>query len=170
MAVTFRATDIVRASPEAVFAWWTDLREDDAEGVMPPLRHRRVVRRTATETETEDRWSIYGIPLRTRAVLRPLPPNAWEVTTRFRGGTYRDAVHLEVVPGGTRVTMELKAGDLRWPWSWVVHVLRLPLSRLFQRDLAAVNRALEASLTRGTGSASPTPPTSETRSESIRQL
>lgn len=141
----FRAEGIVRAPVEQTFAWWTDLREDDAEGVMPPLRARRVVRRTPTEIEVDDRWSIYGIPVRTRAVLRPRPPDAWEVRTTFRGGSYRDVVHLEPVPGGTRVVMELET-ELRWPWTWIARLARVPLARLFQRDLEAVNRRLEASL------------------------
>jgi hypothetical protein len=71
----FTAADVVRATPAETFAWWTDVEEDDAKGVMPPLRRRRVLRRTATEVEVEDRWSIYGIPMRTSAVLRPKPPD-----------------------------------------------------------------------------------------------
>lgn len=142
----FRAEDVVRATPEETFAWWTDLREDDANDVMPPLRRRRIVRRTDTEVETEDRWSIFGIPMRTRAILRPLPPDGWEVTTSFRGGAYCDVVCLEAVPGGTRVTMEMRMSEVRWPWSWAIRILRVPLTRLFRNDLSAVNRALEAAL------------------------
>ncbi len=155
-------TDVVRATPEETFAWWMDLREDDARAVMPPLRERRIVRRTATETETEDRWSIFGIPMRSRGLLRPMPPNEWRVFTTFRGGAYHDEVRIEPVPGGTRVTMDLIVDELRWPWTWVLLALRPALARLFQGDLEAVNRALEASLIRGTGSASPTPPTTGT--------
>jgi len=129
---------------------------------MPPLRARRIVRRTPTEIEVEDRWSIYGIPMRTRAILRPRTPDGWEVWTTFRGGKYHDVVTLESVPDGTRVSMVLFMDDLRWPWTWAVRILRLPLARLFQRDLEAVNRALEASLSQATGHASPTPPNSGT--------
>ncbi len=60
--VRFHATDIVRATSSETFAWWTDLEETDAGAVMPPLRRRQIVRRTATEIETDDRWSIFGIP------------------------------------------------------------------------------------------------------------
>src|SRR5881397_2914619 len=42
-AMRFRAEDVVRATPDQTFAWWTDLREDDAGAVMPPLRKRTVV-------------------------------------------------------------------------------------------------------------------------------
>lgn len=142
----FQATDVVRSTPEQAFAWWTDVGEGDAGAIMPPLRRRRVLRRSPSEVETEDRWSVYGIPLRTRAVLRPMPPDRWEVTSYFRGGTYRDTVHIEPVPGGTRVAMEMDLGGLRWPWSWAVGLLRNPLGRLLQRDLEAVNRRLEESL------------------------
>ena len=140
----FHATDVVRATPEQTFAWWTDVREDDARRVMPPLRARRIVRRTATEIETEDRWSIFGIPMLTRATLRPQPPNGWEVTSRLHGGWAKDIVRLEAVPDGTRVTMDMDM-DLRWPWSWAAKVLRVPLQRLFQDDLRAVNQKLEES-------------------------
>lgn len=143
----FYATDLVRATPAEVFAWWTDLREDDANTVMPPLRRRRIVRRTATEVETEDLWSIFGLPMRTRAVLRPSPPTGWEVTSRLRGGSARDVVRLEPAPDGTRITMDLDL-QLRWPWTWMAQVMRMPLARLFQKDLEAVNRSLEDSLTK----------------------
>jgi hypothetical protein len=144
-SLQFHATGIVRASLEETFAWWTDLREDDAGRVMPPLRQRTIVRRTAEETVTEDRWSIFGIPMRTRATLRPHPPDGWEVTSELRGGTAKDVVRLTTVSDGTRVTMELVM-DLRWPWSWAARALRPALARLFQKDLEAVNRALEESL------------------------
>jgi len=145
MAITFHATGIVRATREETFAWWTDLREDDAGRVMPPLRQRMIVKRKSEETVTEDRWSIFGIPMRTRATLRPRPPDGWEVTSELRGGTARDVVRLTTVPGGTRVTMGLVM-DLRWPWSWAARALRPALARMFQKDLEAVNRSLEASL------------------------
>jgi len=143
-AMRFRAEDVVRATPDETLDWWTDLREDDAGAVMPPLRKRTIVRRTATEIETDDRWSIFGIPMRTQATLRPVPPNGWEVTSRLRGGTAKDVVHLSPAPGGTRVTMELDL-ELRWPWSWMASALRVPLAKLFQADLVAVNRRLEQS-------------------------
>jgi len=161
----FRAEGVAHATPSEVFAWWTDLEEADAGRVMPPLRRRRIVRRTATEIETEDRWSIFGVPMVTRATLRPMPPSAWTVTSRLRGGTAKDTVRLEAVPEGTRFTMDLEL-DVRWPWSWAARVVRRPLVRLFQKDLEAVNRALEASLTRAPGSASPTPPSAGTPSGS----
>jgi len=145
MGITFHATGIVRATREETFAWWTDLREDDAGRVMPPLRRRSIVRKTAEETVTEDRWSIFGIPMRTRATLRPRPPDGWEVTSELRGGTAKDVVRLAAIPGGTRVTMDLEM-DLRWPWDWAATVLRIPLARLFQSDLDAVNRRLEESM------------------------
>jgi len=144
-SLRFHATGIVRASLEETFAWWTDLREDDAGRVMPPLRRRSIVKRTAEETVTEDRWSIFGIPMRTRATLRPHPPDGWEVTSKLRGGTAKDVVRLTTVPGGTHVTMELVM-DLQWPWSWAARALRPALARLFQQDLEGVNRSLEASL------------------------
>jgi hypothetical protein len=134
----------VRASLEETFAWWTDLREDDAGRVMPPLRQRTIVRRTAEETVTEDRWSIFGIPMRTRATLRPHPPDSWEVTTELRGGVGKDAVRLTRLPDGTRVAMVLDM-DLRWPWSWAGRLLRPFLALLFQEDLDAVNRTLDES-------------------------
>lgn len=141
----FRIFDIVRATPAETFAWWTDLREDDAERVMPPLRRRKIVRRTATETETEDRWSIFGIPMRTRAVLSPQPPDGWQVVSHLRGGWSRDVVRIEAVPSGTRVAMDLEM-HLRWPWTWAARILQGPLEKLFLDDLRAVNRRLEESL------------------------
>jgi len=144
-SLRFHATGIVRASLEETFAWWTDLREDDAGRVMPPLRKRRILRKSPGETVTEDRWSIFGIPMRTRATLRPRPPDGWEVTSVLRAGTAKDAVRLTTVPEGTRVAMALVM-DLRWPWSWAARVLQPALARLFQEDLEAVNRSLEASL------------------------
>ena len=143
-AIRFHASGIVRASLEETFAWWTDLREDDAGRVMPPLRQRTIVKRTPEETVTEDRWSIFGIPMRTRATLRPHPPDRWEVLSQLRGGTAEDVVQLAPVQEGTRVSMELEM-DLRWPWSWAARVLRPALARLFQKDLEAVNGSLEAS-------------------------
>lgn len=140
----FHATGIVRASLEETLAWWTDLREDDAGRVMPPLRRRTIVKKTAEETVTEDRWSIFGIPMRTRATLRPRWPDGWEVISELRGGTAKDVVQLATVPEGTRVTMDLEM-DLQWPWSWAARALRPALVRLFQKDLDAVNRSLEAS-------------------------
>lgn len=141
----FHASDVVRASVGETFAWWTDLREDDAGRVMPPLRKRTIVRKSAEETVTDDRWSIFGIPMRTRATLRPHPPDGWEVTSQLRGGTARDVVRLTPTPGGTRVDMELEM-ELRWPWSWAALLLSPGLADLFRKDLEAVNRALEASL------------------------
>lgn len=141
----FRAEDIVRATPEETFAWWTDVREDDAGRVMPPLRRRTILSQTARETVTEDRWSILGIPMRTRATLRPHPPDAWEVESLHRGGRMRDVVRVAAVAGGTKVTMNLVM-DLRWPWTWAARVFRKRLARLFQADMEAVNRRLEESL------------------------
>jgi len=141
----FRSINIVRATPEQTFAWWTDVEEADAGRVMPPLRQRRIVRRTPTEIETEDRWSIFGIPMRTRAVLRPRPPDGWEVESRIPGGWAKDLVRLEAVPEGTRVTMDLEL-HVRWPWSWAARILRGRLEKLFLDDLRAVNRRLEESL------------------------
>lgn len=141
----FHATGLVRTTLEDTFTWWTDLREDDAGRVMPPLRRRTIVRKTADETVTEDEWSIFGIPMRTRATLRPHPPDGWEVTSQLRAGTAKDVVQLTAVPDGTRVAMELVM-DLRWPWSWAALLLRPALARLFQDDLDAVNRALERHL------------------------
>ena len=165
----FHATDIVRATPPETFAWWTDLGEGDANGVMPPLRRRQIVRRTATEIETDDRWSIFGIPMRTQATLRPHPPDSWEVFSRLRGGTAHDVVRLESASGGTQVTMDLEL-KLRWPWTWAAIALRPALARMFQDDLEAVNRELERALTsRASGSASPTPPSSGSPSGSLRR-
>lgn len=143
-ALRFHASGTVRASLEKTFAWWTDLREDDAGRVMPPLRRRTIVKKTAEDTVTEDRWSIFGIPMRTRATLRPRSPDGWEVISELRGGTAKDVVRLATVPEGTRVTMDLEM-DLQWPWSWAAQALRPALARLFQKDLEAVNRSLEAS-------------------------
>jgi len=139
----FHAAGTVRASLGETFAWWTDLREDDAGRVMPPLRRRTILKKTAEGTVTEDLWSIFGIPMRTRATLRPHPPDAWEVASELRGGTAKDVVRLTLVQGGTRVSMELEM-NLRWPWSWAARLLHPGLARLFQKDLEAVNRALEA--------------------------
>ena len=144
-SMRFELSDIVKATPQQTFAWWTDFEEGDAGRVMPPLRERRIVRHTATETETEDRWSVSGIPMRTRAILKPRPPDRWEVIFRLRGGWARDAVRLESVPGGARVSMDMEM-HLRWPWTWAARVLRRWLERLFLEDLRAVNRRLEASL------------------------
>jgi hypothetical protein len=143
--IRFHASGTVGATPEETFAWWTDLREDDAGRVMPPLLARRIVKRTPEETVTEDRWSIFGIPMRTRATLWPHPPDGWEVVSELRGGRAKDVVRLEEVEGGTRVTMDLDM-DLRWPWSWAAIALRPALARLFQDDLDAVNRALEETI------------------------
>lgn len=141
----FRFADLVRATVQETFAWWTDLEEADAGRIMPPLRERRIVHRTEGEIETDDRWSVFCVPLRTRAVLRPRPPDGWEVVSRFRGGWVRDTVRLEAVTGATRVAMDMELA-LRRPWSWAARFLRGPLERLFRDDLRAVNRRLEEAL------------------------
>lgn len=143
--MNFRFSDVVRATPEETLEWWTDLREDDAGRVMPPLRERRIIRGSAGEIETEDRWSIFGMPMKTRAVLRFQPPHGWEVRSHLRGGWTRDIVRLERVSGGTKVTMDMEM-HLRWPWTWMARVARKRLEKLFLDDLRAVNRRLEESL------------------------
>ena len=115
---------------DAVYAWWTDFREDDHRSRRSPASsHREILRREGDDVWLRDRATRPApVTLEEHVVLDP--PNGYAVTARYPGADVRYTYRFEPAPEGTRISL---AAEIR-P-RHVGHIL-LPLLRRYAQRYA----------------------------------
>jgi len=101
-----RLERVVPFPRDAVYAWWTDFREDDHRSRHPPAASRReILRRDGHEIWLRDRASRPApVILEEHVVLDP--PNANAVSARYPGADIGYVYRFEPVSPGTRIVSE----------------------------------------------------------------
>lgn len=91
---------------DAVYAWWTDFREDDHRSRHAPASSRReILRREGNELWLRDR-ARRPAPVTLEEYVALDPPNGYTVTVRYPGADVRYAYRFETAAEGTRVSLE----------------------------------------------------------------
>ncbi len=90
---------------DAVYAWWTDFREDDhRHSGSPSAATREVIRRRGNEVWLRDRASRpVRMTIEERVILDP--PDGYSVDGRYPGATVRYAYRFEPTAEGTKLSL-----------------------------------------------------------------
>ncbi len=119
---------------DAVFAWWTDFREDDHQHPgSPAASTRTVLRRTGNETWLQDRATR---PLRVTIEEHVIvdPPLGYAVEARYPAADVRYTYRFDVEGDGTRVTLDVDVRPRHV--GWILIPLTTPWWRRYsERDL-----------------------------------
>jgi hypothetical protein len=105
MAWTLRVERTVPFPREAVYAWWTDFREDDHRGPDAPATSTRLV----LPREGRDVWlrDVATRPARVTVDAHVVldPPHGYRVRARYPLADADYAYRFEPVPEGTRILL-----------------------------------------------------------------
>ncbi len=119
---------------DAVFAWWTDFRQDDHQHPgSPAASTRTVLRRTGNEIWLQDRATRpMRVTIEEHVILNP--PLGYAVEARYPAADVRYTYRFDAEGDGTRVTLDV---DLRPRHvGWILIPLATPWwKRYTQRDL-----------------------------------
>lgn len=99
---------------DAVYAWWTDFREDDHRSRPSPASSaRRILRQTEREVWLRDR-ALRPVPVTIDEHVILDPPTGYRVEARYPGADVRYEYRFEAAPGGTtiRLTAEIRPHHL----------------------------------------------------------
>jgi hypothetical protein len=111
--VDIRLARTVPHPREAIFAWWTDFREDDHERPESPATSvRRILRRQGNDVWLQDR-ATRPIRITIDEHVTLDPPNGYVVEARYPGADVRYAYQFDVHENGTRVTVEVEVQPRR---------------------------------------------------------
>ena len=90
---------------DAVYAWWTDFREDDhGSRHAPASSHREILRRDGNEVWLRDRATRPApVNLQEHVVLEP--PDGSAVEARYPGADVHYAYRFEATEQGTRISL-----------------------------------------------------------------
>jgi hypothetical protein len=145
-----------RALPVPVgytFAWYTDLRAEDAE-IGGNLRKRTVLARGADFVDIEEEAELLGQRVVGRLRLTRSPPDRWRVEGSAKHGTVATRYHLTAVPGGCRLTIESEWRFTTWV-RFFVPFFRGRLTRELTTDVDLFRAALEKDFAAGQPAISP---------------
>lgn len=100
-----RIERVVPFPRDAVYAWWTDFREDDHGSRGSPAASRRtILRRHGNELWLRDRATRpWLVTVREHVVLDP--PNGYSVEARYPGADVRYEYRFEATAKGTRILL-----------------------------------------------------------------
>ncbi len=140
---------------DAVYAWWTDFREDDhGSRESPASSHRTVLRREGNDVWLRDRATRPApVTIREHAVLDP--PTGYTVWARYPGAEARYEYRFDPVPEGTRVVLEAQVHP-RHLGRILLPLVRRWVGRYAERDTDFHVRRMMTDLTIA-GSAPPPP-------------
>lgn len=129
----FRFARETQVPAHEAFAWMTDYTEDDHRGHRWRGRaSRKVLSRTEKLVELEDVWR--GRTLRMTVNLDP--PKAWHARGHTRGAHWDTMFLIQALPtGGCRIN-ERSVVEGEGIGKYLLPLLRGPLLRTFQEDLA----------------------------------
>jgi hypothetical protein len=103
--MNLRLERVVPFPRDAVYAWWTDFREDDHRSRGSPASSRRdIVRREGNEVWLRDHARRPApVTLTEHVVLDP--PNGYAVEARYPGADVRYEYRFETTAEGSRVSL-----------------------------------------------------------------
>lgn len=105
MGWTLRAVRAVPFPRDAVYAWWTDFREDDHLARGSPAESRRLVlRHDGREVWLRDR-ATHPARITVDAYVVLDPPHGYRVQARYPLADAEYTYRFEAVPKGTRVLL-----------------------------------------------------------------
>ncbi len=118
---------------DAVYAWWTDFREDDHRSRRAPASSRReILRREGNELWLRDRATRPApVTLEEHVVLEA--PSGYTVTARYPGADVRYAYRFGAVAEGTRIALEAEIRP-RHAGHFLLPLLRGYAQRYAERD------------------------------------
>jgi hypothetical protein len=100
-----RVERVVPFPRDAVYAWWTDFREDDHLGHSSPATSaREILRREGNEIWLRDR-ARRPAPVTVEEHVVLDPPNGYVVTARYPGADAQYGYRFEEASGGTRILL-----------------------------------------------------------------
>jgi len=116
---------------EAVFAWWTDFREDDHQHPGSPAASMRfVLRRTGNEIWLKDRATRpMRVTIQEHVIVNP--PLGYAVEARYPAADVRYAYRFNPHDNGTLVTVDIDVQPRRLGW------ILVPLTAGWWRRYAA---------------------------------
>ena len=141
-----RLERVVPFPRDAVYAWWTDFREDDHPGrPSPATSSREILRREGDELWLRDRAARPApVTLEEHVILHP--PEGYSVEARYPGADVRYAYRFEPVPDGTRITLEAVLRP-RHVGRLLLPLVRGRVQRYAERDTDYHLRRMAADLT-----------------------
>ena len=100
-----RLERVVPFPRDAVYAWWTDFREDDHIGRSSPATSRReILKRDGHEIRLRDHARRPApVTIEERVTLHP--PNGYAVAARYRGAAVHYEYRFESGADGTRILL-----------------------------------------------------------------
>lgn len=106
--MTVRITRTCGFPQDAVYAWWTDFREDDHEAPNAPARSRRtIVRRSGNEIWLRDAATRPArVTIDEHVTLDP--PRGYRVVARYPLADVEYAYAFEGVADGTRIVVDVR--------------------------------------------------------------
>ena len=140
---------------DAVYAWWTDFREDDHQDRGSPAASRRaIVRREGNVVWLQDRATRPApVTIEEHVVLDP--PNGYGVRARYPGADARYDYRFDSVPEGTRVVLRAEVHG-RYLGRILIFLMTARVHRYAERDTDFHLRRMAQDLTTP-GAAAPRP-------------
>jgi hypothetical protein len=145
--VRFRLERLTRFPHDAVYAWWTDFREDDhVQPGSPATSVREILRRQGNEVWLQDR-ATRPIRVTIEEHVTLDPPNGYAVEARYPGADVEYAYRFEPTGDGTRIVLKVSVRPrglgrvlvplLKWWWRrYAARDLDFHLAEM-ERELAA---------------------------------
>ncbi len=150
-----RLERVVPFPRDAVYAWWTDFREDDHRSRDSPANSRRaILRREGNEVWLRDR-ATRPVPVTIEEHVVLHPPDGYAVRARYPGAEARYEYRFEPMPDGTRITLEAEVQP-RHIGRFLLPLARRSVQRYAERDTDFHLRKMTEDLT-SAGTAPPPP-------------
>ncbi len=106
-----RLERVVPFPRDAVYAWWTDFRENDHDSrSSPAISRRTILRREGNEVWLRDR-ATRPAPVTVEEHVVLDTPNRYAVTARYPGAEVAYTYRFENMAGGTRLSLVVQI----WP-------------------------------------------------------
>lgn len=141
--VQLKITKHIRAPKEYVYRWWTDLREDDAERVVP-LASRNVVKRSDDQIVVEDVVKILGRTMKYLCKVDLYPPSKWVANYSGKIADATSTYMLFDEDGYTRMEYSSEIKPKGIFTKLALPLVKFAIKRIFSKEMDEYNSRLEA--------------------------
>ena len=107
MAIEISLARKIKASPEFVFDWWTDLLPDDSK-LVRPLKSRKVVSKSPDRIVVHDSEQMYFKKMEFDVEVAMHRPDSWIAEYRGNTACARSVYQLKSEPEGTVLNYSTK--------------------------------------------------------------
>lgn len=102
MTIRFEMTRTIKATPEFVFEWWTDLGPDDAK-LVKPLKRRVIISRTPDKIQLQDEEQMYFQRMKLDVTVTLDRPYGWIAEYDGKSARARSEYRLRSPTHGTTI-------------------------------------------------------------------